>query len=256
MNMNKITKSFLLGALMASSLCSFAEVKVIAHRGFWTSEGSAQNSIASLKKAAQAKVYGSEFDVQMTLDGQIVVNHDDSIQGVCIADVPYSQIRDMRLNNGEMIPTLDSYLKVGKTLPDIQLILEIKPHKTKELEDQAVKKIVAKVKKMGMEKQVQYISFSLNICEQLARLSPKSEIAYLNGEKSPTELKAKGINGIDYHYKVMTKKPEWIQESHDNGMKVNVWTVNDLEKAKQLIDQKVDYITTDRPLEIKKLIDK
>lgn len=33
-------------------------------------------------------------------------------------------------------------------------------------------------------------------------------------------------------------------------MKVNVWTVNDMEMVQKMIDQQVDYITTDYPLEI------
>lgn len=37
-------------------------------------------------------------------------------------------------------------------------------------------------------------------------------------------------------------------------MKVNVWTVNDMEMVREMIDRKVDYITTDYPLETGKLI--
>ena len=44
-----------------------------------------------------------------------------------------------------------------------------------------------------MEKQVEYISFSMNICELLVKLTPDSEIAYLNSDVAPKDLKAKGI---------------------------------------------------------------
>ena len=64
-----------------------------------------------------------------------------------------------------------------------------------------------------------------------------------------------GINGIDYHYIVIEKHPEWVKEAHDLGMKVNVWTVNKEDMMKKLIDRKVDYITTDQPLELKKLLE-
>ena len=40
-----------------------AKTGIIAHRGYWKTEGSAQNSIASLTKAQQLGIYGSEFDV-------------------------------------------------------------------------------------------------------------------------------------------------------------------------------------------------
>ena len=37
--------------------------KVIAHRGYWQTAGSAQNSIRALVKADSIGCYGSEFDV-------------------------------------------------------------------------------------------------------------------------------------------------------------------------------------------------
>ena len=228
-------------ALLACIVGMQAQTQVIAHRGFWKTEGSAQNSIAALEKAAEENLYGSEFDVQVTLDGKLIVNHDAKFQGFVIAETPYKQLKKIRLNNGKKL--------------DIQLILEIKSHKSKEVEDKMAADIVKMVKKMGLEKQVEYIAFSLNVCEQLAKLTPESEIAYLNGDVAPAELKKKGINGIDYHYNVIEKHPEWVKEAHDLGMKVNVWTVNKEDMMKKLIDRKVDYITTDQPLELKKLLE-
>ena len=240
--------------LVACILSIQAQTQVIAHRGFWKTEGSAQNSITALEKAADAKLYGSEFDVLMTADGKIVVNHDNTIEGMAIPETPYKKLKNLKIKNGEKLPTLKNYLKKGKKL-NIQLILEAKPLPTKEMEDQAIATIVKMVKKMGLEKQVEYISFSLNMCEQLAKLTPESEIAYLEGNIAPVELKKKGINGIDYHVNViLNKHPEWVKEAHDLGMKVNVWTVNNESDMKKLIDMKVDYITTDQPLELQKLL--
>ena len=241
-------------ALVACILSIQAQTQVIAHRGFWKTEGSAQNSITALEKAADAKLYGSEFDVLMTADGKIVVNHDNTIEGMAIPETPYKKLKNLKIKNGEKLPTLKNYLKKGKKL-NIQLILEAKPLPTKEMEDQAIATIVKMVKKMGLEKQVEYISFSLNMCEQLAKLTPESEIAYLEGDIAPAELKKKGINGIDYHVNViLNKHPEWVKEAHDLGMKVNVWTVNNESDMKKLIDMKGDYITTDQPLELQKLL--
>lgn len=250
----KTRKLFFACACTLFALAAQAQTQVIAHRGFWKTEGSAQNSITALKKAAEAKVYGSEFDVQLTADGIVVVNHDDTINGLTIADTKYAQLKDLKLKNGETLPTLEDYLKAGKQLPDIQLILEIKPHKTKELEDKAASTCVALVKQYGLEKQVEYISFSMNICEQLVRLTPDSEIAYLKSDIAPKDIKAKCINGIDYYYKAFDKNPEWVKEAHELGMKVNVWTVNKTGDMQKMINLGVDYITTDQPLEVKELL--
>ena len=240
-------------ALVACIIGIQAQTQVIAHRGFWKTEGSAQNSIAVLEKAAEERLYGSEFDVQVTLVGKLIVNHDAKFQGFVIAETPFKELKKIKLKNGEKLPTLKKYLKAGKK-QDIQLILEIKSHKSKEVEDKMAADIVKMVKKMGLQKQVEYIAFSLNICEQLAKLTPESEIAYLNGNLPPAELKKKGINGIDYNQKVLEKHPEWVEEAHRLGMKVNVWTVNKEDMMRKFIDMKVDYITTDYPLETQKLL--
>lgn len=231
-----------------------AQTKVIAHRGFWEAEGAAQNSIVALQKAAEAKLYGSEFDVQLSADGVVVVNHDDAINGHVIAETPYKTLKKIKLKNGELLPSLKEYLKAGKKLPDIQLILEIKPHKTQAQEEQITREVVKMVKDFGLEKQVEYISFSLNVCELLVKYAPGAEISYLNGNLSPEELKKKGITGIDYHYNVLYKHPEWIEQAHRLGMTVNAWTVNGEKDMKKLISMKVDYLTTNKPLLASELV--
>lgn len=248
-------KFFIVCACVLFALAGYAQTKVIAHRGFWKAEGSAQNSLAALKKAAEAGLYGSEFDVQLTGDGVVIVNHDDTLAGKFISETPYAELRQVKLGNGEALPTLADYLEEGKR-QDIKLILEIKPHKTKEQEDEITSSVVKMVEDMGMGGQIEYISFSMNICEQLTSLAPNSEIAYLQGDIAPEDIKAKGLTGIDYYYKVFEEHPEWVKEAQELGLKVNVWTVNETADMQKLIGMGVDYITTDQPLEAKTLVER
>lgn len=53
---------------------------VVAHRGAFKKNGFPQNSIASLREAIRLQCAGSEFDVRMTLDDSLVVNHDPHYQ--------------------------------------------------------------------------------------------------------------------------------------------------------------------------------
>lgn len=245
------TKRFtILAAMLLSFPICHAQTKVIAHRGYWNCEGSAQNSIASLRKAHEIKAYGSEFDVHLTKDGIAVINHDDTIQGFNIEESTYNQLKDLRLSNGETLATLEQYLAQGKKDKGTQLILELKPHKTKESEDKAVATVLELVKKYKVEKMTEYISFSLDICKALISNAPKSKVAYLRGEIAPKELKEMGFAGLDYHYTIMAKHPEWVKEAHQLGLSVNVWTVNDLSVLKTLVEQGVDFITTDKPVEM------
>lgn len=245
----------LIAVLLITASTLSAQTKVIAHRGFWDTEGSAQNSIAALSKAYEIAVYGAEFDVLVTSDGVPVINHDNTIQGFDIQEMPYKKLKDLKLSNGETLPTLEEYLSQGKEYSEMQLVLEIKSHKTKKAEDKAVAIIVNLVKKMHLEDQVEYISFSMNACKELLRLSPDSQIAYLTGDLSPTEIHAIGLTGIDYHYDVFTKNPEWIDEARMLGLTINVWTVNKEENMINLIEKGVDFITTDKPLEVQKLLE-
>lgn len=230
------------------------QTKVIAHRGFWETENSAQNSIASLKKAGAIKCYGSEFDVQMTADGVLVVFHDAKVQGKVIEDTPYDSLKMIRLANGEAIPTLEEYLQAAKKIGKTRLILEIKPHATSQRETEVVGKVVAQVKTAGLLNKTDYISFSIHAAKEVIRLLPEAQVAYLEGDLSPEEVKAAGCTGLDYHYRVFQKNPDWVKKAHDLGLTVNVWTVDKEEVMKEVIGQGVDFITTNQPVLLQNLL--
>ena len=85
-------KSLLLLMILFAGLTSLSAQQIIAHRGYWKTEGSAQNSIAALLKADEIKAYGSEVDIWLSSDGIPVVNHDASItlngEKLIIQDTP------------------------------------------------------------------------------------------------------------------------------------------------------------------------
>ena len=72
-------------------------------------------------------------------------------------------------------------------------------------------------------------------------------VAYLAGGKTPAELNAYGIKGIDYAMAEFDTHPEWIEEAKALGMTVNVWTVNNVGDMFKLTNAGVQYITTDYP---------
>ena len=243
-------------ALTALAFCSaLAQTRVIAHRGYWKTAGAAQNSVAALLKADSIGCYGSEFDVWITKDNKLIVNHDPDIQGVSIEKNTRRALTALKLANGESVPTLEKYLKAAKTSAvSTKLILELKHHSTPERETLAVEKILKMVRKYRLEARTEYITFSLHAMKELIRLAPKgTPVYYLNGELSPEELKALGGAGADYHFNVFKKHPEWIDECHRLGLKVNVWTVNNTAIMRRFVD-KADFITTNEPVQAMKII--
>lgn len=92
----------------------FAQSGVIAHRGFWKTDGSAQNSIAALLKADSVGCYGSEFDICLTKDNKWVVAHGPAVGGHKIAESTLEELTVLKLENGENVPSLEQFLKVAK----------------------------------------------------------------------------------------------------------------------------------------------
>ena len=235
------------------SVAAFAQTRIIAHRGYWKTAGSAQNSLTALVAAHNIDAYGSEFDVSITTDGKIMVNHDPTIQGISIENNPYWVIMDKRLDNCETVPTLNQYLAMARYLAPTKLILEIKPHDQEANEDRCVDEVLRLVKAAGLESRTEYISFSYHVCKRLALKAPGAMVSYLGGDKTPAEVHADGIKGIDYDGKIIMKNPRWVEEAHRLGMTVNVWTIDDPDDIKAFVKMKVDFITTNIPVEAMKL---
>ena len=234
--------------------------RIIAHRGQHQDgvENSTENSIAALANAQRLGIHGAEFDVWITTDDVPVINHNATVTGsdLRIEESAYAQIRDLTLANGEVLPTLDAYLEQGARDASMKLICEIKTHSSAASNTRAVNAVVAAVKAKSMESRVDYIAFDYEVCKQLRAAMPAAGVQYLGGDKAPAEVAADKLSGIDYQYStVLSKKPEWVTEAHARGIEVNAWTVNSTADMMACIALGVDYITTDNPATLKKLLE-
>lgn len=242
--------------IIAASCGQQEKPKIIAHRGYWQCEGSAQNSIASLIKAHEIGCYGSEFDVHLTADDVPVVCHETEIKkGLFIPQVPYDSIKNIRLTNGEILPTLDQYLEKGKELNGLKLIYELKTDAAPAQNRKAAQIAVETVRKHQMVEQVEFITFNLDAAKELRRLAPEMPVYYLSGDLLPVQVKEFGFTGINYYYEVMLKHPEWFKESRKLNLKTNVWTVNDSVEILELVKLGPNFISTDIPKKAMEIID-
>lgn len=222
--------------------------KVIAHRGAWKNTQVPQNSLASLHEAARLGCYGSEFDVHMSADSGLYVSHDHVIQGVAIEKSTTPQLAAVILSNGEPLPTLEAHLRQGKKLGKMRLVLEIKPSQLgKNRSLLLAQKCVEMVGKTKTRSRVDYISFDYDVCKKVKELDPKAQVTYLNGDKSPEEIKADGLNGMDYNQGVYKKNEEWISQAQQKNLTLNTWTVNTQEAMEWFMSRHFDFITTDEP---------
>lgn len=266
MKMKKYLILFPLFFIFGNTISAQVKTQIVAHRGYWNTGGSAENTISALQNAHKAELYGSEFDINMTSDGVLVICHGPAVG--TIADVQkasFSEVMKVRLGNGEGVPTLEEYLKSGKRGMKIKsadgpsknvrvrLVAEVKPD-TPQQEEEVVTKLAALVKKIKLQDQISVISFSYNACLLAVKYLPGVSVQYLMGDKTPEELHAVGITGIDYHHSLLLLNPDYIERAHKLGMTVNVWTVNDRNKIDTFVKLGVDYITTDDPMLAKEVM--
>ena len=217
---NRIQVCFLFLLTTVFPSCSTNINSIVAHRGAWKRNNLPENSIAALRHAIDLKLPGSEFDVWRTDDDSLVINHD-----------AHEYISEGKRNNKYTL-----------------LVCEIKPSEiSKERGKITALKAVETIKKLKAHKNTCYISFDYDILKEIRKVDSKTVLQYLEGNKSPKEVKADKINGVDYHYSVFKKHPEWIQEAKENKMILNVWTVNEAIDMDWIIDYKFNYITTNEP---------
>ncbi len=222
--------------------------KIIAHRGFWKCQPeTTENSVQALQNAQKLFIYGSECDVKMTKDGILIVFHDDEINGLTISKTDFDELKSVQLSNGELLPTFEKYLDETLKMPFTKLVAELKPDESHSREMQMVKNVLKLIKDRNMENQIDFISFSIEICKEIKRLAPQFSVMYLEGDLSPKEIKTIGLDGIDYNYKIFLNNTHWISEAKMLGLKTNSWTVDDNNIFQQLSALGIDFITTNQP---------
>ncbi len=232
-----------------SSKKTVAKNNVVAHRGAFKKNGLPENSIAALREAIRLGCIGSEFDVRMTADDSLIINHDPHYNKLDIEKTSYAELVKYKLNNREKLPTLREYILAGtNNNTTTQLVCEIKPSEiSKERGELIARKTVQLFRLLKAEDKVTYISFDYNILKAIIKINPRATTQYLNGEKSPEQLKADGIAGADYHLSVFKNKPEWIASAKNLGITLNAWTANTISDLDWLLANNFNFITTNEP---------
>ena len=76
----------------------------------------------------------------------------------------------------------------------------------------------------------------------------------MEGKKQLGDLIKDRISGIDYSYYAYRQGKKLVKNAKGMGLLTNVWTVNDAEELLLYYQQGVDYITTDEPELLLKII--
>lgn len=224
-------------------------VRYIAHRGY--SGLAPENTIPAYEEAGKAKFWGAETDIAETSDGEFVLMHDDTVDRTTngtgkVSEMTLEQIKALTIDAGSNIakypdlkvPTLREYLTCCKRYNMVPII------ECKTITN--VEGFYNILQELNMVKQVIVISFQNPTLRALREISKDIRMQTL----SPGDVE----NGISlckqYNFDVDLYQPDVtedvVKQYHNNGIKVNVWTVNDDAIRLELESFGVDYITTDK----------
>ena len=225
---------------------------VIAHRAGATA--APENTLAALERAIQdgATDY-VEIDVQLTLDGVIVVTHDKDLMKVAndpryIRETNYAEYSQVDIGQafgpefkGQRLSELSDFLEAGKGRA--HFVIEFKQSAGTDL----VEKTVSVVNQYGMQSDVVVMSLDLNDIRQAQQMAPDISIAYcvLTEVGDLTQL---DVDIIAIQEKNVT--PKLIRDIQGQGVDVYGWTVDEGKRILELIEMGIDGIITNDPMRV------
>lgn len=232
-------------------------VEIVAHRG--SSRFAPENTLAAVRKAVEQRADRVEVDVQLTKDGHVVLFHDSTLQRIAnrperIKELDLAEIQEIDAGswfdakyNNEKIPTLSETLDTF--LPYVNFNIELKPDGNSQELAHAVVEII---KERNAFRQCDLSSLDkqaiLNAKELDDRVTIGIILPLITGNFQADDK-------MDY-YSVETSQISIakLDEAHQLGRAVYVWTVNDNADFTKMRELQVDGVITDEPFLARKFL--
>lgn len=194
--------------------------------------------------ARDAGADGVEFDVRRSADEVLILHHDAHLaDGRLICDVRSSDLPTS-------IPTLGEAL-LGTAGLFVNIEIKNSPREAGHDPDHGMSVAIAGLI-AGMEAHARTIvsSFELESVLPIRSIDPTISLAWLTwGQADPATLIGRaadhGLQAINPHDRQVDRA--FVERAHGRGLGVYVWTVDSIERARELADYGVDGIITNDP---------
>jgi glycerophosphoryl diester phosphodiesterase len=221
-------------------------ILTIGHRGF--AGKYTENSLQAFEQAVNLGVDGVELDVWVCKTGELVVFHDRTLERLTsgvgkISDYTFSDLRKLKLPNGSQIPTLNEVLQVvnHKCMVNIEL-------KGPDTAAPVANLISEYLKKGWHAKDFMVSSFMHPELQKFHKLmplipfGPLTDGVMLNYSQVAQNI---GAQYLIINFEYATKA--LVQDAHAHGLKLLVYTVDDLKDIAHVKALGVDGIISNFP---------
>ena len=229
---------------------------VIAHRG--ASGHAPENTLAAFRRAVEMGARAVEFDVHQTLDGELVVAHDDDLKRCGGGDkrrlgaLRWAEVEKADVGSwfdkrfaGEKVPRLADVFDAVP--PEVELHLELKHGSTiyRGIEE----RVVEFLRRRDALRRTVVSSFDHESLRAVRSLERGVRLAYLLGatalKSAFREMQETAAESLDVSARRAAAR--LVEAAHERGYKVMVYTVNTPAEREALLEMGVDGIFTNYP---------
>lgn len=213
-----------------------------AHRGL--SAERAENTLAAFQAAMDAGFHCLEMDLRLTHDGVVVVMHDAGIERTTdgngrVKDFNWKELATYHTAEGPVPRLTDLMAELKAT--GVHWNLEVKA-------EAAVEPTITLVEEHGLEDHALVSSMSPKSLQKAQVRHPDVPRGLIvlgpPDDEDLREARAAGCTWVNVDHDFVTKGT--IDHIRDQGFKIGVWTVNDVDRAKALQAIGVHCVITDR----------
>lgn len=229
----------------------------LAHRGGALLPGNEgiENTIAAFARAVELGYTYLETDVHRSADGVVYAFHDVDLSRLAGVPTPIGQadsqlVDAVRLGGREPIPRLDALLEA---FPEARFNIDVKA-------DDAVEATLDVLREHDALNRVCLASFSDTRLQRIRALEPGITTSFSPAEVArlrvgPTRrVQSFGVRRGGRCVQVPRRRgritvvtPGFVRRAHLLELPVHVWTIDDPDEMRSLLDIGVDGIVTDRP---------
>jgi len=234
-------------------------VSISAHRG--GSEEAPENTLESFSYAIGLGSSYIETDVQLSADGIPYIFHDDDLSRLLNMEVKFNslhsdQIEKLKLFESYQIPKLETALT---QFPNALFQIDLKT-------DEVALPAMKVIENLNAFDRICIASFSSNRLQKVRKKFPDTCLSMGPKEILKLLLASFGLYNktiygdclqvpiYQYGIKLVTKR--FVKYVQSKDLKIHVWTINDENTMRKLIDLGVDGIITDRPKLLKEVLSK
>lgn len=232
--------------------------KIIAHRGF--SGRYPENTMLAFKAADIAQADGIELDVHLSKDGEVVICHDERIDRTSnghgyIKDYTLKQIQEYTFLNGmdqwqDQNPrdlTAPSLFQFFSWFVDTEMFVNIEIKNNIFAYPGIVEKVLTLIHKFDLKDRVILSSFNHRTIREIQQSDSTLSCGFLTGCSLLEPGKyCQQYDAQFYHPYFHSINAEDVQNCHDKGVGLNVWTVDRQADMQTLIEWGVEGLITNQ----------